>query len=355
MKKIEGIRKQLDELGMDCILITTQENVRYLTNFTGSSGAVLISNSEAKFLTDFRYAKQSHEQISGYEIQVTSDSKLFFQSIVDQVDTMNVKKLGFESSYVTHKTFVDLKERLSIELIPTTNVVEKMRAIKSESEIDLIRNAAVISDRAFERIMDFIRPGLTEREVANELEYEMRKEGATSSGFDMIIASGYRAALPHGLASDKIIENGDMITFDFGALYEGYRSDMTRTISLGEPEQKFKEIYKIVLDSLLLCEKQIKAGMPAKQVDAIVRDYITDKGYGEYFGHGTGHGIGLMIHEDPFFSKTSNQVLKTGMVVTIEPGIYLPDFGGVRIEDDVVIKNKGIEILTKSPKELIIL
>lgn len=355
MNKIENIRKNLDELDLDCLLVTCGENIRYLTNFTGSSGAVLISKSEAIFLTDFRYKKQSHEQVSGYDIVVTDDSSSLFGTVVDQANAMNINNLGFESSDLSHASFTDLKKRSNIELKPTKKIVEQQREVKSTEEIELIKKASAISDKAFENILEFIRPGITERDVANQLEYEMRKEGAVSSAFDMIVASGHRSALPHGLASDKVIESGDMVKLDFGALYEGYCSDITRTVSIGEPEPKFKEIYNIVLESLLLCEEQMKAGMPAKQVDAIVRDYITERGYGENFGHGAGHGIGLMVHEDPFFSKFSQQTLKTGMVVTIEPGIYLPDFGGVRIEDDVAVKDNGIEVITKAPKELIIL
>lgn len=355
MNKIEAIQKHLDEWNIDCLLVTTGENIRYLTNFTGSSGAVLISKSEAIFLTDFRYKKQSYEQISGYDIIITNESSSLFGSVIDQVNSMNVNSLGFESSYLSHEAFINLQKGVNIDLTPTKKIVEQLREVKSREEIELIKKASAISDKAFEQILNFIRPGITERDVANQLEFEMRKEGAESSAFDMIVASGHRAALPHGLASNKVIEKGDMVKLDFGALYEGYCSDITRTVSIGKPNAKFKDIYNIVLESLLTCEQQMKSGMSAKQVDAIVRDYITDKGYGDYFGHGAGHGIGLMVHEDPFFSKSSQHALQKGMVVTIEPGIYLPNFGGVRIEDNVEVTDKGIEVITKAPKELIVL
>lgn len=356
MGKIEGVRQQLTDLNIDSLFVSTEENIRYLTNFTGSSGAVLISKSDAIFFTDFRYAKQSEEQVNEYDIEVCGASNSLLDTVIQKVNDLGIQKLGFESSYLTYEVYHQLKQSLEVELFPTVKIIEALREVKSDREIELLRTAAQISDHAFDQILDYIRPGVTEKDVANELEYLMRKEGATSSSSPtMIVASGVRSALPHGAASDKVIEQGDMVTLDYGALYEGYRSDMTRTISIGEPSDKFKGIYNIVLEALLHCKKHIKANISAKEVDALVRNHITEQGYGEYFGHGSGHGIGLMIHEDPFFSTTSNQILKEGSVVTIEPGIYLPDFGGVRIEDDVVVKSEGIEVITKSPKELIIL
>jgi len=354
--KLEGIRQQLSDLKIDGILVTTMENIRYLTNFSGSSGIVLITQSKATFFTDFRYAKQSEEQINNYEIEICGGSNSLLDTIVKYVTDLDVKKLGFEASYITYEIYDKLQQNLKANLVPTTKVIEKLREVKSDAEIDILRTAAKIADYAFDKILDFIKPGITEMDVANELEYIMRKEGATSSSSPiMIVASGVRSALPHGVATDKVIEDGDMITLDYGALYKGYRSDMTRTICIGEPDEKFKEIYNIVLKALLHCKEHIQANMPAAEVDALVRDYITEHGYGEYFGHGSGHGIGLMIHEDPFFSTTSSQVLKEGSVVTVEPGIYLPDYGGVRIEDNIVIGKTDIEVITKSPKELIVL
>jgi Xaa-Pro aminopeptidase len=234
-------------------------------------------------------------------------------------------------------------------------VVEKLRLLKSVEEIEKIRRAAEISDAAFDFIQQVIRPGVTELEISNELEHFMKRKGASRGAFSFIVASGHRGALPHGVASEKIIEKGDMVTLDFGAVYEGYCSDITRTLAVGEVNPKLIEIYNIVRNALQLTLKHLKVGMTGKEVDAIARDYIAEKGYGDYFGHGLGHGIGLNIHEDPFFSKNSEELLQTGMVVTIEPGIYIPELGGIRIEDDVLMKEDGIEILTHSPKELIIL
>lgn len=352
---LSGIRNQFTEKGIDGILISRLENVRYLTGFTGSAGVVLITEEDAIFMSDFRYKDQAHEQISGYDIQITGQSTSLMDMIATMVKEKQVKKLGFEASVVTFDFYSQLQEKVEAELVPTKEVVETLRMIKTPEEITKLQKAAEIADKAFSHILEFIKPGVKEIDVANELEFVMRNLGATSNSSVIIVASGTRSALPHGVASDKVIESGDMVTLDFGALYEGYRSDLTRTIAVGEPPEKLKEIYPIVLDALLLATKNVKAGVSAKDADGFLRNYIHDHGYGEYFGHGGGHGIGLMIHEDPFLSPSSKQVLQAGMVITIEPGIYLPDIGGVRIEDDVLITEDGCEVLTTSPRELIIL
>lgn len=352
---LSGIRNQFTEKGIDGILISRLENVRYLTGFTGSAGVVLITEEDAIFMSDFRYKDQAHEQISGYDIQITGQSTSLMDMIATMVKEKQVKKLGFEASVVTFDFYSQLQEKVEAELVPTKEVVETLRMIKTPEEITKLRKAAEIADKAFSHILEFIKPGVKEIDVANELEFVMRNLGATSNSSVIIVASGTRSALLHGVASDKVIESGDMVTLDFGALYEGYRSDLTRTIAVGEPPEKLKEIYPIVLDALLLATKNVKAGVSAKDADGFLRNYIHDHGYGEYFGHGGGHGIGLMIHEDPFLSPSSKQVLQAGMVITIEPGIYLPDIGGVRIEDDVLITEDGCEVLTTSPRELIIL
>lgn len=215
--------------------------------------------------------------------------------------------------------------------------------IKTDSEIKILKEAAQIADAAFEHILSFIRPGVSEIEVSNELEFFMRKQGATSSSFDIIVASGLRSALPHGVASEKVIEKGDFVTLDFGAYYKGYCSDITRTIAVGEPSDKLKEIYNVVLEAQIRGVNGIKAGLTGREADALTRDYITEKGYGEYFGHSTGHGVGLEIHEAPGLAFRSETVLEPGMAVTVEPGIYIPGVGGVRIEDDIIITSEGNE------------
>lgn len=268
---------------------------------------------------------------------------------------LGIKKLGFEQDHVTYSSHKAFNEAVQAELVPVSGLLEKIRLIKTDAEIKILKVAADIADAAYKHILEFIRPGISELDVSNELEFFMRKAGATSSSFDIIVASGKRSALPHGVATDKIIEKGDFVTLDYGAYYNGYVSDITRTLAVGEPEAKLKEIYEIVYEAQRLGMEGIKPGMTGKEADALTRDYISEKGYGEYFGHSTGHGIGLEVHEGPALSYKSDTKLEPGMIVTVEPGIYIPELGGVRIEDDTIITKDGNETLTHSTKELIIL
>ncbi|MBN6888832.1 Xaa-Pro aminopeptidase [Cytobacillus horneckiae] len=353
MEKIQKLRATFEKLGIDGFLVTSSYNRRYMSNFTGSAGVVLISNDKALFITDFRYTEQAGKQCQGYEVvQHTGSIPEKLSSLVQQ---LGIKKLGFEQDHVTYSSYQTFDKAIDAELVPISGEIEKLRLIKDESEIKILKGAANIADAAFTHILNFIQPGKTEIEVANELEFFMRKEGATSSSFDMIVASGHRGALPHGVASDKVIEKGELVTLDFGAYYNGYVSDITRTVAVGQPDAKMQEIYHIVLEAQLRGMKGIKPGITGKEADALTRDYITEKGYGDNFGHSTGHGIGLEVHEGPGLSSKSDIVLEPGMVVTCEPGIYLPGLGGVRIEDDTIITKDGNENLNSSKKELIIL
>ncbi|MEB9406365.1 Xaa-Pro dipeptidase [Bacillus cereus] len=353
MEKIERLRSAFDEAGIDGILLTNEHSRRYMANFTGTAGVVLISKDCAQFITDFRYVEQASKQAVGYE--VVQHAGLIIDEVAKQVKELGIQKLGFEQDTLTYSSYSVHKEAIDAEFIPTSGLVEKLRLIKTDSEIKILKEAAQIADAAFEHILSFIRPGVSEIEVSNELEFFMRKQGATSSSFDIIVASGLRSALPHGVASEKVIETGDFVTLDFGAYYKGYCSDITRTIAVGEPSDKLKEIYNIVLEAQLRGVNGIKAGLTGREADALTRDYITEKGHGEYFGHSTGHGIGLEIHEAPGLAFRSHTVLEPGMAVTVEPGIYIPGIGGVRIEDDIIVTSEGNEVITKSPKELIIL
>ncbi|WP_099159234.1 M24 family metallopeptidase [Virgibacillus ndiopensis] len=356
MSRLDKLREGIKHLGIDGFIVTNPYNRRYLTGFDGTAGIALISETEAKFITDFRYSDQAQKQVTDFEIIICGSSESLLKNVSNQLTHMNIKYLGFESTDVSFDLYSQLKNNLNLELKPTKNVIEELRMIKSEDEIQRIKKAAEITDKTFNHLLKLIKPGITELDLSHEIEYFMRKKGATSNASARIIAaSGYRSAYPHGGASEKVIENGDMITFDYGALYQGYSSDMTRTVSVGEPNSKLKEIYQIVYDALNLSLTTVRSGMGCREVDAVARDFISSKGYGKYFGHGGGHGIGLDIHEDPYFSKNSKQTLAPGMVVTIEPGIYIPELGGVRIEDDVLIKSDGIEILTHSPKNLIMI
>ncbi|WP_085508838.1 M24 family metallopeptidase [Thalassobacillus devorans] len=353
MDKIRGIRQSIQDMDIDALLVTSDKNRRYLTNFTGTAGAVLITAEEALLITDFRYTKQAEEQAKGYEIVEHKQSLV--DEIAAQVDRLGVKTAGFEQDLLTYGSHRQYEEKLGAELVPTSGLVEKLRLIKTDEEISILKDAVKIADDAFDHILSYIKPGIREVDVANELEFFMRKQGATSSSFDIIVASGERSAYPHGVASEKEIQSGELVTLDFGALYKGYCSDITRTVAVGQISDELKEIYDTVLEAQLRGMKGLAAGITGKEADDLTRDYIKEKGYGEYFGHSTGHGLGLDVHEGPGLSPRSDKVLEAGMVVTVEPGIYVPGVGGCRIEDDALITESGNERLSQSPKELITL
>ncbi len=351
--KLQQLRKEMEQQNIEALLITSEFNLRYITEFTGSAGLALVTQEKAYFVTDFRYTEQASAQVKEFEVVQAKTNLL--EEVAEITKSLALKSVSFEQDYVTFASYTQYTEKLDAELKPASGLIEKIRMFKSAEEVEVLKAAAKIADDAFEYICTFIKPGMKEVEVSNELEFFMRKQGATSSSFDIIVASGNRSALPHGVASDKKIEEGDMVTLDFGALYNGYISDITRTIAVGEPSEKMKEVYQIVLDSQVLALEKIKPGMTGIEADAIARDYIKSKGYGEAFGHSTGHGIGLEVHEAPGLSSKSQTVLEPGMAVTVEPGIYLPGIGGVRIEDDILITESGNERLTHSTKELRIL
>lgn len=351
--KLTKIRALLKEQGIDALLVTNPYNLRYMTGFTGTSGVAMVSADDAVFITDFRYMEQAAKQIIGFRI--VQHAKTIMEEVAVQAKGMDLHNLGFEKEDLTYGLFELYGKLVEAELTPVSGIVEKLRLVKTEDELAILKKAAKIADDAFTHICTFIRPGITELEVSNELEFIMRKFGATSSSFSTIVASGKRGALPHGVATNKVIESGELVTLDYGALYEGYISDITRTVAVGEPSAKLKEIYEVTRVAQELALKGIKPGMTGIEADAIARDYIKSKGYGEAFGHSTGHGIGLEVHEGPVLSFRSATVLEPNMTVTVEPGIYLPGIGGVRIEDDIIMTETGNVRLTHSTKELLIL
>ncbi|WP_327020641.1 aminopeptidase P family protein [Atopostipes suicloacalis] len=353
MKRVDNVREKLEELDLDALLVTNMYNVRYLANFTGTTGLVVITKEEAYFITDFRYTEQAAAQAQGFEI--IKNEGLIYEEVAKIVKKDNIQNLGFEDTNITYATFTKINEIIDCELKPVTGLVEKLREVKTEDEIEIIQEAVNIAEKGFDYILGFVKPGITEIEVANELDFYMRKLGATEVSFDTIVASGIRSAMPHGVASDKIIENGDMVTIDFGCYYKGYVSDMTRTFAVGDPGEQLKEIYEIVYQANKKVAEVAKAGMTGAELDAVARDYITEHGYGESFGHTTGHGIGLEIHEGPAISFRNEEALVENNVITNEPGIYIPGLGGVRIEDDLVITKDGNYNLMSSPKELTII
>ncbi len=344
-------RKILDSQHLDAILLTSLENIRYLCGFTGSDGALVITQKESFFLTDSRYWAQADEEVKGSGI---IHYKKKMEGIFSLLFDLKLREIGFEPAFLPFLAYQFLSERLANEarLIPLEEALKNLRAVKETHEMTLIRRAIEISSNAFFQVTEILKEGVVEREAALEMEFMMKRSGADAIGFDIIIASGKRSALPHGKASDKRIEKGDLILIDFGSGFQGYHSDQTRTIVCGNPSAEQRKIYQIVKEAHDKAVEKIRPGIPLGEVDGAARDHIRDQGYGEYFGHGTGHGIGLAVHEDPAVNSENNGLLQEGMVFTIEPGIYIPDWGGVRIEDMVLVTLHGAEVLTYLPGEL---
>ena len=348
MNKKAFIRKKLYRLKVDGILITDLLNVKYLTGFTGSSGYVLISQSDALFVTDFRYQEQAKQEVKGYKIKIERGERS--KEIKGLTEQCGIKKLGFEDHHAVYGFYKKLLKK-KIRLKPLTETVESLRTIKSPVEIEFIKKAVKRAESAFRKLQPFIKAGTTELKLALKFEELLKEEGCKTIPFGVIVASGFMSALPHAKPTNKVIRKGDLIYFDWGGEYNGYFSDMTRTVVIkGGNTAKQKEIYSIVLDAQKKAIESVRANIKAADVDAGARSYIKHKGYDEYFGHGTGHGIGLAVHEKPSISWRSKDIIMENMVFTIEPGIYLPGFGGVRIEDMVVVRKTGAEVLTSLPK-----
>jgi Xaa-Pro aminopeptidase len=349
------LRQQMVKAGLPALLISHPIHRKYLTGFTGSTGLALITAKEAMLITDFRYAVQAKEEAP--DMTLVEYTSSIWQTLAEQCRRYGIHFLAFEADHLTFAQHQQLQKRLdNVVLQPTSGLVEQLRALKEKRELALIRQAAGIADDVFAQIIPKIKPGMKEKEVSLQLEVLLRQRGASAAAFTIIVASGKRSALPHGVASDKILAKGDLVTLDFGAIYQGYHSDITRTVVLGKPNAKQKELYEIVLEAQRRAILSLRSGITGREVDLVARDYITQHGYGADFGHGTGHGLGLEVHEAPVLSSLSAQgdnLLAPRMVVTVEPGIYLPHFGGVRIEDDVLITENGYEVLTHSTKDLI--
>ncbi len=349
-ERLSNFRKTLKDNAVDAMLITNPVNRRYLSRFEGSSGVLLISSDEAFLVTDFRYTEQAANQAREFTIHRWQDD--LYKNLAPIIKEAGWDKLGFEAKDIVFSTYKDMNEKLPAELIPVEDAVEKLRLRKSEAEIETMRSGARILDRAYEFILSAVKPGRVEKELALELEIYLLKQGAEERAFQFIVASGERGAMPHGTASEKRMQEGDLVTIDYGAVFDGYATDMTRTLVLGKADQKQQEIYNLVLEAQQEAVRAVKPGLKASDLDAVARNIIDSSGYANYFGHGLGHGIGLETHEQPVLNPRSSTVLEPGMMVTIEPGIYIRDWGGVRIEDMVVITGSGGETLTASPREL---
>ena len=351
--RLKRLRQSLDEREIDGIFVSQPENRYYLSGFDGSSGYLLITPQNTVLATDFRYTEQARAQAPDYQIfQLTGSLPDWFPRLVTGLD---LNRLGFEAGHITFAMYQQLSEtlkkaQLQLKLVPVDGLVESLRAIKEPEEIELITRAAEMTDKALEYIEDIARVGMTEKEVAWEIEKFLRQNGSQKLPFEIIVASGPNSALPHARPSQRQIGSGEPVVFDIGARFGGYASDLSRTICLGAADDTFKKVYDTVLGAQLAALAIIKEGMSGDEADSLARTVIEQAGYGEAFGHGLGHGVGLAPHEQPRLGPNSTEPLTSGMVFTVEPGIYLSGWGGVRIEDLVVMENGGIRVLSKVKK-----
>ncbi len=350
-KRLKGLRTILSEKTIRAILVSRAENRYYLSGFSGSSGYLLITANKQLLATDFRYVEQVKQQSPDFSLfETKGEVAKWFPEFVGG---LGPKELFFEADDITFERYSKIRDSLSplgIELKPSTGIIEDLRSVKEPGEIALIERAVAVSDAALEHIRLIARPGMTELQMAWEIEKHMREHGSESVPFEVIVAAGKNAALPHHRPSDYIVRDGEPIVIDIGAKCQGYASDLTRTICLGQEDSQFRNIYEIVLKAQSSAEKQIRSGMSGSEADAIARDIIAGAGYGDKYGHGLGHGVGLVIHEKPHVGITSKDILTDGMIFTVEPGIYLPEWGGVRIEDTVVMERGKIRVLSASQK-----
>lgn len=349
LNKIRGIMK---ENFLDAFLITSPYNKFYLANLYSSSGYLLITKNNKYALVDSRYYVQVKENTKEFTVIEISKEKTIYDFLVETAEKENLKIIGIEGDNLTYDNYMKLAEHVKAEFLSIS--LDNLRAVKTSEEIEKIRIAAQTADKAYKHILSFIREGMTEKQVERELVRYIKECNGDKESFDIIVASGERGALPHGKASDKVIKRGEFITIDFGVNYNNYCSDMTRTFLLGEAcNKEMIKIYEVVKKAQWEAVKSVKAGITASYLDSIARDIIEKEGYGKNFGHNLGHGIGILVHEYPIIGKRNDILLEVGMIITIEPGIYIEGLGGVRIEDDVLVTEDGFEVLTKSDRELI--
>jgi Xaa-Pro aminopeptidase len=353
MSQLEQLRESMSANGLPALLLTDIANVAWLTGFTGSAGRVLVTADQALFLTDSRYTIQAQEQVTtmpsvSYSNPIDGDDFLAENAL-----RLGIGKLGFEASTLPFATYEKIKRKLGeVEFIPAPDLLSKLRMVKTPDEVKKIRVACKLADATFDYMVGRVQPGRSEVDLNLELEFFIRRNGAELA-FPPIVVSGLRSARPHGVASEKLLADGDFLTMDFGAQIDGYNSDITRTVVVGAATDRHKEVYAQVLKAQLASLDALRAGRAAKEVDAIARKILDEKDLAKYFGHGLGHGLGRVVHDAGRLSPSSEDQLEVGQVWTIEPGVYIEGFGGVRIEDDVVLTQEGIEILTHSTKELL--
>jgi Xaa-Pro aminopeptidase len=354
VSRLQHLRSQFSSLGINAFLVNFQPHVRYMTGFSGSNGIGLITENGQSFITDGRYVEQARKEVKGWKIFITQDS--LFEEVRLQRLLHPGMRVGIDGNTFILSQFKQIKKIFpKVKFLPKVETIEKISAVKDEEEIKKITKAVTITDVVFGEILPLLKPGVRELEIAAEISYRQRVHGAEGDAFDTIVASGERGSMPHGQASSKKIRKGEMVTLDFGSIVEGYHSDLTRTVAVGKPPAEATKIYTIVLDAQCRAIDSAVSGMKAKDLDGVAREHIKHHGYEKFFRHSLGHGLGLQIHEAPRISFLSKATLVPGNVVTIEPGIYLPGFGGVRIEDDIVVRAAQCEVLNRAPKELLIL
>ena len=342
-----------EDNGLDAILFTNLANIRYLCGFSGSDGGLLLARDGAWFLCDSRYTTQAAEEVRDAEIREFSAK---YEAVCSLITEKKIRRFGIEATHMLVSDFRQLSERLDgCELVGIGAALDSIRSCKDQGEIAVLGRIAGLASASLEAVLASLVPGARETDIALELEIEMRRRGAEARAFDFIVASGERGAMPHGRASDKLLCSGELVTIDFGAVKDGYHSDETVTVAVGRPSDRGREIHDIVRQAHDRAIAAVRPGISCRDLDAVARDYIREQGYEAYFGHGLGHGVGLEIHEKPVVSPRSEAVVEEGMVFTIEPGIYIPGFGGVRIEDTVAVTADGCVVLTQAPKDLILL
>jgi len=349
--RLAEVRRLMKANKLPALLVSQEQNRRYLSGFKGSAGSLLITQQQAILATDFRYWEQAAQQAPDFTVyQAKGRPQDFLPGLIEAAGSP--KRVGFESGAITVAQYEVMRAALPhVKWVKTNGLIEQVRWVKDADEIAQTRRAIELAENAFAAVTARIEPGMTEAQIAWELEVHMRTHGATGLAFETIVASGPNAALPHYHAGNRPVQEGEPITIDWGAEIDGYRSDLTRTIVLGQPDAKFREIYDIVLQAQLNAINHIKANITGKEADAFARDIIAAAGYGEYFGHSLGHGVGLATHEGPRASfMAEDERLPIGALITVEPGIYLPGWGGVRIEDMVLVKEDGVEVLSHLPK-----
>ncbi len=355
VNRVEEVKSFIKKNNLHGFLVFDLSNVRYLSGYTGSNGLCFVTIDKQYFFTDFRYKSQSKMEVKNFEIHVAESGSLM-QKLKDINVLLDNQNIGFEGNNIVFDQYKNLEKYFpNTKFVNNPMLLENIASVKDESELDSLRMAAEITDKVFDKIIKEIKIGVTEKEIASKISYYSKTMGDNEDSFAPIVASGINGAKPHHTPSNKKIANNEFITMDFGAVYNGYHGDMTRTVFIGQPNEKQKKIYDIVLKSQMKGIENVKPGITGKELDSISRKYITDKGYGDYFGHGLGHGIGLVVHAEPRISQKNEKPLVKNNVITIEPGIYIPQWGGLRIEDDVIVTKDGHEVITKSPKELILL